>query len=72
MLELKSGISKMGVTRWLIQRFQTTILSQELAFTSFLSISVPPRVCTERYFNKIISQKLNQKIRKGVELTWDT
>ena len=34
----------------------------ELAFTSFLSISVPPRVCAEKYLNKIRSQKLDSNV----------
>ena len=37
-------------------------IPMELAFTSFHSISVPTRVCAEKYFNKIRSQEQESNV----------
>ena len=52
----------MEVTGWLIQHLETASICTELAFISFRSTSVPPSVCAENYFNKIISQELKWNV----------
>ena len=62
LFKLKYGILKIKVTKRLIQRCHITHLETELVCTSFHSISVQPRVCAEKYLNKIRSQTLNWNV----------
>ena len=46
----------------MIQPFQAINMAMESAFTSFHSISVPPKFYAEKHFNKIRSQKLEWNV----------